>query len=132
MNELYNQNIDSTSFAYRDLLSVDRWESFTPSFTSLTVVGATSYTGRYRIVGKMMQFQVVFSAATSIASSAGTTYMSLPVAAQGAGAGMAVMTNDTTKVAVGTCHVDVTNSRCYLPAQAASGNTFNLAGWYEV
>lgn len=100
-------------------------------FGSLTVVGATSYSGRYRIVGRQLFFEVQFSAATSIASVAGTDYLTLPVAAKGL-AGHAVMSNDTTNVAVGNCHLDVATSRCYLPAQAASGNTFNLAGWYEI
>jgi hypothetical protein len=131
MNELYNKSIDSTSFAYRDLMSVDRWETFTPSFPVLTLVGAPSYVGRYRIVGRQLQFQVLFAAATSIASVAGTSYMSLPIGANGL-SGIANMTNDTTKVAVGVCHIDVTNSRCYLPAQAASGNIFALCGSYEI
>jgi hypothetical protein len=131
MNELYNKSIDSTSFAFRDLMSVDRWESFTPAFTSLTVVGTPSYTGRYRIVGRQLQFQVELVSTTSIASSAGTTYMALPISAVGL-AGLAAMTNGTTAVAVGLCHIDVDNSRCYLPAQSASGNTFNICGSYEI
>ena len=40
--------------------------------------------------------------------------------------------NLTTNVSVGTGVIDATNSRCYLPSQSASGNTFSLAGWYEV
>ena len=123
--------VDEKSFAYRDLKSQDVWQSFTPVFGSLTVVGATSYTGRYRIVGRSVQFQVQFSAATSIASAAGTDYLTLPITAKGI-SGMAVMTNDTTNVAVGLCHLDVATSRCYLPAQAASGNIFKLCGWYEI
>ena len=123
--------VDEKSFAYRDLKSQDVWQSFTPVFGSLTVVGATSYTGRYRIVGRSVQFQVQFSAATSIASAAGTDYLTLPITAKGL-SGMAVMTNDTTNVAVGVCHLDVATSRCYLPAQVASGNTFKLCGWYEI
>lgn len=123
--------VDEKSFAYRDLKSQDVWQSFTPVFGSLTVVGATSYTGRYRIVGRSVQFQVQFSAATSIASAAGTDYLTLPITAKGI-SGMAVMTNDTTNVAVGVCHLDVATSRCYLPAQVASGNTFKLCGWYEI
>ena len=122
---------DTTSFAYRDILGQDRWESFTPVFGSLTVVGATTYTGRYRIVGRSLQFQVTFLAATSIASVAGTDYLTLPIAAKGL-AGMAVMTNDTTNIAVGLCHIDVSTSRAYLPAQVASGNTFTLCGSYEI
>ena len=123
--------LDETGFAYRDLLGQDKWNAFAPVFGSLTVVGATTYTGRYRVVGRSLQFQVSFSAATSIASVAGTDYLTLPVAAKGL-AGIATMTNDTSNVAVGVCHIDVTTSRCYLPAQVASGNTFLLCGSYEI
>lgn len=130
MNELQNKTIDTTSFAYRDLLSVDRWESFTPTF-SLTVVDTPTYTGRFRIQGRQCEFQVKIVPGTSIASTAGTSYMNLPVPANGI-AGMAAMTNATTGIAVGLCHIDVSNSRCYLPAQTASGNAFQLAGWYEI
>lgn len=122
--------IDKTSFAYRDLLSVDKWESFTPVFGSLTVVGTPSYTGRLRKSGKLFQLQVKFSATTSIASTAGTDYLTSPVTIAGL-TGMGVMTNDTTNIAVGLCHVDVTTSRIYLPTQAASGNTFNLFAEFE-
>ena len=123
--------VDEKSFAYRDIKGQDVWVKFTPVFGSLTVVGATSYSGRYRIVGRKLEFQVQFSAATSIASTAGTDYLTLPATAKGL-SGMAVMTNDTTNVAVGICHIDVATSRCYLPAQAASGNIFKLCGWYEI
>ena len=122
---------DESSFAYRDLLDMDVWTSFTPVFGSLTVVGATSYSGRLRIVGRQCFLQVQFSAATSIASVAGTDYLTSPIAMQGL-AGAAVMTNDSSNVAVGNCHVDVATSRIYLPAQVASGSVFTIAGWVEV
>lgn len=131
MNELDDKDLAKQSFAYMDLLGQDRWSEWTPVFGSLTVVGATSYSGRFRLVGKSCQFQVKFSAATSIASTAGTDYLNLPVSAKGL-TGISVMTNQTTNIAVGNCHIDVTNSRCYLPTQAASGNVFNLFGEYEV
>lgn len=131
MNQLDDMQLDDTSFAMRDILGQDRWTAWTVVFGSLTVVGATTYVGRYRIVGRQCFFQVKFSAATSIASVAGTDYLTLPFTAMGL-TGSAVMTNDTTNVAVGNCHIDVATSRCYLPAQVASGNTFNLAGWFEV
>ena len=126
-----DKQIDQKAFAYLDLLSLDRWESFTPVFGSLTVIGATTYTGRYRIIGRSVQFQVQFSAATSIASVAGTDYLTLPIAAKGL-SGMATMTNDTTNVAVGVCHIDTATSRCYLPTQTASANVFHLAGSFEL
>lgn len=131
MNQFDSVIVDIKSHAYCDLVGQDRWTAFTPVFGSLTVVGAPAYTGRLRIVGKQCQFQVQFSAATSIASVAGTDYLTLPIAAKGL-AGIATMTNDTTNVAVGNCHIDVATSRCYLPAQVASGNVFMLAGWFEI
>ena len=132
MNELDDKILSKVGFAYRDMLGQDRWEiTWTPVFGSLTVVGATSYSGRFRIVGRECQFQVKFSAATSVASVAGTDYLTLPITTTGL-AGEAVMTNQTTNIAVGVCHIDVTNSRCYLPTLVASANVFNLAGWFEV
>jgi hypothetical protein len=130
LNELYNKNIDTTSFAYRDLMSVDRWESFTPTF-SLTAVGTPTYTGRYRVQGRKAEFQVKIVPETSIATTAGTSYMDLPIPANGIG-GMATMTNATTNIAVGVVHIDVSNSRAYLPSQAASGSTFHVNGWFEI
>lgn len=131
MNELDDLRLDDASFSYNDLLGKSKWTPFTPVFTSLTVVGATTYTARYRVVGKSCQFQVKLLAATSIASVAGTTYMALPFTAMGL-TGILVMTNLTTNIAVGLGHIDVTNSRAYLPTQTASGNTFNLFGEFEV
>ena len=131
MNDLDNINLRKQSFSYLDIIGQDKWESFTPVFGSLTVVGATTYSGRYRFVGRKVEFQVSFSAATSIASTAGTDYLNLPITASGL-SGFGVMTNDTTNIAVGLCHLDTATSRCYLPTQLASGNTFNLYGSYEV
>ena len=122
---------DESSFAYRDLLDQDVWNTFTPVFGSLTVVGATSYSGRFRFVGRQCYGQVKFSAATSIASVAGTDYLTLPVTANGL-TGMGVMSNDTSNVAVGVCHLDVATSRLYLPAQVASASVFNLFWTCEV
>ena len=130
MNDFDGLQIDRRSFAYRDLLSLDQWDTFTVS-ASITVVGTPTYSGRYRIVGKQVFFQISAVATTSIATTAGTSYFALPIAAKEIG-GMATMTNDTTNVAVGVCHVDVATSRVYPPTQGASANTFNVAGWYEI
>ncbi len=130
MNLLDDLTLDTQSFAYNDMLGQDRWFPFTPVF-SLTVVGTPTYVGRYRIVGATMEFQVSAVATTSIASTAGTHYLTLPRTAKGIG-GVATMTNNTTNIAVGVCHVDVANSRCYLPTQAASADTFTIAGWFEI
>ena len=131
MNGLDDIPIEQESFAFLNLQGRDRWDTFTPAFGSLTVVGATSYSGRYRMVGRKCEFQVQFSAATSIASVAGTDYLTLPFTAVGL-SGIATMTNNTSNVAVGVCHIDVPTSRCYLPTQVASANVFTLAGSFEV
>ena len=131
MNEIDDLILDPKSFSHRDIQGRDRWDTFTPVFGSLTVVGATSYSGRIRIVGRQCHIQVQFSAATSIASTAGTDYLTLPITASGL-TGFGVMTNDTTNIAVGTCHLDVSTSRLYLPTQVASGNVFNLYAQYEI
>ena len=124
--------VDQTSFAWRDLLGVDQWDSFTVS-ASLTVVGTPTYVGRYRIVGKQCFFEISAVSSTSIASTAGTHYFALPIAAKGV-AGFATMTDNTAKAAAGTgvCHIDIATSRCYVPTQAASANTFLVAGNYEI
>ena len=131
MNELDDVALAKDSFSWRDLVSQDAWSTFTPVFGSLTVIGATSYSGRYRFVGRKCEFQVKFSAATSIASVAGTDFLTSPFTMTGL-TGMAIMSNDTSNVAVGLCHVDVATSRIYLPGQVASGNVFNIAGWFEI
>lgn len=131
MSQFDEKFIDQKSFSYNDLLGQDSWTKFVPIFGSLTVVGATNYSGRFKVIGKQLFFQVSFSAATSIASVAGTSYFTLPISAKGL-SGLATMTNDTTNVAVGLCHVDADTSRVYLPTQTASGNTFLLSGWVEI
>ena len=131
MNGLDDLLISQESFSYRDIQGRDKWQTFIPVFGSLTVVGATNYSGRYRIIGRKCEFQVQFSAATSVASIAGTDYLTLPFSALGL-SGIAMMSNDTTNIAVGLCHIDVATSRCYLPTQTASGNVFNLCGSFEV
>jgi hypothetical protein len=94
-------------------------------------VGTAVYTGRQRVVGKQCFFQVKVVPDTSVATTAGTSYITLPITAAGLG-GVATMTNDTTNIAVGTCHIDVANSRVYPPSQVASADTFMVAGWYEI
>jgi hypothetical protein len=130
-NAFDSVQVAQQSFAYADLTGTDKWSTWTPVFGSLTVIGATAYSGRLRIAGRLVEFQVQFSAATSIASVAGTDYLTLPLTAKGL-SGIAVMTNDTSNAAVGVCHLDVATSRCYLPTQVASGNVFNLCGSYEI
>lgn len=132
MNVFDDVQVNEAGFANRDLRGIDRWDPYTVT-ASLTLVGTPTYVGRYRFVGKQCFFQDSIVSSTSIASTAGTHYITLPTAAKGLG-GQATMTNATTKIAVGDCHIDtsVTPARAYLPTQAASGSTFIVAGWYEI
>ena len=131
INQLDGFELFTQGFAFRDIIGQDRWTAFTPVFTSLTVVGATTYFGRWRPLGRETEFQVKLSAATSIASVAGTTYMDLPVIPAKGLAGTGDMQNITTKVSAGNCVVDIDNSRIYLPTQPASNNVFVITGKYE-
>lgn len=131
MNDLAEIEVDKQAFSYLNLQGRDQWLTFAPVFGSLTVVGTPNYSGRYRFVGRQCQFQVRFSAGTSIASVAGTDYLTLPFTAAGL-SGIAVMSDDTTNILVGGCHIDVSTSRCYLPTRTASSDVFNICGSFEV
>ena len=129
MNEFDEKIIQKQSFAYFDLLGQDKWTAWTPTYlfttnTSLTV------SGRFKVVGRQCFFQVQ-STGTSLATTAGTDYIDLPIAAKGYG-GEVLMFNSTTNISVGAGGISVTNSRAMLPTQGASGNNFIFTGWYEV
>lgn len=110
--------------------SPDAWETWTPSFTNLTNVGSPTITGRWlRDVGRVY-VQVKIVPGTTSASTAGSTYFALPVPAAGL-AGDGSMQDSTTQISIGDCVIDVANSRCYTPTQAATGDTMLIAGWYE-
>lgn len=126
------QRLALSSFAYRDIIGQDRWETtWTPTRTSWTDVGTPTVTARYRVVGRQGFVQISVVPGTTVATTAGTSYVNLPIPAAGI-SGLFAMTNRTTNVAVGLCSVDMTNSRVYVPTQGATGNTLEIAGWYEV
>lgn len=129
MNKFDDVPISEQSFAYLDLTGQDKWTEWAVSYSFATATDLV-VVGRFKVVGKMCFWQIR-SSGTSLATTAGTSYITLPVAAKGYG-GMGTMTNDTTNVAVGVCHIDTATSRCYLPSQTASGNTFTIAGWFEI
>ena len=113
--------------------SFTAWTSFTPSRTGWTDVGTPTVTGRYLQAGNLCFFQVKIVPATTTATTAGTSYIALPLTAGASGmGGDGSMENITTLIAVGACAFDVTNSRVYVPTQAATGNSLSVAGWFEV
>lgn len=108
------------------------WNTWVPTRTGWTDVGSPTVTARYSQIGKTIFFSVKVVPATSVATVAGTSYISLPVAMAGSTiGGDGSMENITSLVAVGNCVFDAANSRCYVPAQIASGNSFTINGWYE-
>lgn len=109
------------------------WASFTPTLTGWTDVGSPTITGRYCRVRNVVFFQIKVVPGTTTATTAGTSYTSLPVAMGASGfTGDGSMENASTFIGIGICVFDVANSRCYVPTQAATGNTLEIAGWYEV
>ena len=127
-NDLDDISLDKNSFAYRDILGQDAWATWTVTYSFATATGLTVL-GRYRIVGRMCYAQVQ-SSGTSIATTAGASYIALPVPAKGYG-GQVIMFNSTTNIAVGVGGIDVANSRAHLPTQGASANTFVFSFNYE-
>lgn len=131
MNAFDDATLDMTAFSWRDLFGLDKWETWTPVRTSWTDVGTIVVTAKYNVRGRICHFSIKVVPGTSIATTAGTSYVSLPIPAKGLG-GIATMVNRTANTAVGVCVIDETNSRVYPPAQVASGNTFYLNGSYEI
>jgi hypothetical protein len=83
------------------------------------------------VQGNSVEFQVQYSASTSIASTAGTTYFDLPIAPKGI-SGYASNQNATTNTAANNCVIDVANARCYIPTIAATADVYKLFGKYEI
>ena len=130
VNELFGA-LRRYSFSWLNLIGQDGWTLYTPTRTGWTDVGSPTVTARYRHVGKKCEFQISVVPGTTCATVAGTSYVTLPMTASGI-AGSATMADTTALTAVGTCVIDIANSRCYVPAQVATGDTLTIAGWFEV
>lgn len=129
MNIFDDKQVAEESFSFLDLLGQDKWTAWTVVYsfataTSLTVVG------RFKLVGRQCFWQVK-SSGTSLATIAGTSTITMPVAPAGYG-GSGQMSNITSNIAVGTGPVAVADGKFYPPTQGASGNTFLFSGNYEV
>ena len=132
MNAFDDLDIASESWAFKELQGQDRWETtWTPTRTGWTDVGAITVLARFRVVGRSCEFQIKVTPATSIATTAGTSYFNLPVAATGY-AGIVTMFNLTSNIAVGTGGIDAVNSRAYVPSQAANAGPFAFYGRFEI
>lgn len=124
-------SVNPDSFAYRDLAGQDKWTAWTPTRTGWTDVGTPTVVASYRVVGAQCFIQMRVTPATTVATTAGTSYITLPIRAKGL-CGSGTMTNLTTNVAIGLCVVDVTNNRLYVPSNAASGDVLAVACDYQI
>lgn len=120
------------SFSFRDLIGQDRWSTWTP-VVSMTIVGSPTYSGRFRVVGRVCEFQVKFSCSggNTVACTAGTSYIALPIPAKGYG-GPVIAFDTSAKTAHGAGGIDVTNSRAYPAGWVASTVDVVVTGQYEV
>lgn len=129
MNGLDDLLLDQGSFSFEDIQGKDAWNTWSVSYSFATATSLT-VSGRYKVVGKICFWQVK-SSGTSIATTAGTSYITLPITAQGFG-GVGQMFNDTANTGVSGGGISVSDSRYYPPTQAASGDTFTFSGWHEI
>lgn len=113
--------------------NITAWTSWTPTRTGWTDVGSPTISARYCQIGNVIHFQVKVVPGVTTATTAGTSYISLPVS-MGANSlsGDGSFMDNTTFISIGPCVFNPANSRCYVPTQAATGDTLTIAGWYEV
>ncbi len=130
MNAFDEVQVAQQSFSYLDLTGRTKWNEWTPTRTGWTDVGTPTVLARFMRVGAMVMFQIRVVPDTSVATTAGTSYITLPITARGLG-GDGSMYNATALTGIGVCAFDVSNSRVYVPSQIATGNTVIVAGFYE-
>jgi hypothetical protein len=106
--------------------------TWTPVFTSLTVVGSPTITGRYTRHGRIVWYNIYITGAVGVtsASTAGTTYCTLPIPATQDDT--VSVTNGTTRLSVGGGYLDSTNDRLYPASWTATENKIIISGKYEV
>ena len=129
-----NEYYHLTNTAYTALQNSTQG-TWTPTFTNLVVVpgtGAASYDGRYSRIGRTIFYKIKISCTgtATTASTAGTTYCTLPVAASEDDT--VTVSNKTTLLGIGVGFLDATNDRCYPTTWGATGNTIIISGKYEV
>ena len=129
-----NEYYHLTNTAYTALQNSTQG-TWTPTFTNLTVVpgtGAASYDGKYSRIGRTIFYKIKISCTgtATTASTAGTTYCTLPVAASEDDT--VTVSNKTTLLGIGVGFLDATNDRCYPTTWGATGNTIIISGKYEV
>ena len=114
-----------------DVISRTAWTPFTAVRTGWTDVGAPTVTARYSQVKNVCYVQVKIVPDTSVATTAGASYIDLPLPAFGF-TGTGGMSDLTTFIGIGDCVVDAATSRVYVPTQIATADTLAIACWFEV
>lgn len=109
----------ATQISQTDANTIDDYEegSWTPTFTNLTVVGDLTATGKYIKVGKKVYAEMRISSTTTTASTAGTTFSTLPIPQSTNSTCAAV--NYSTKASYGVGAVGLGDDRCYTPTWPA-------------
>lgn len=107
---------------------------WTPTWTSLTVVGAPTYAGRYTRIGDLVFWQVLITAggANTTASTAGVTGINnLPFTI--AHTNNLSVSNANTGIAIGDGHIGgVGTQNANTPTWAATNANITISGWYEI
>lgn len=113
---------------FNSIFTGDTGTAWNPTFTSLTISGTPTVTGRYYQLGVLVYFKVKIVPATSTTSTAGTTYIdNFPLTMNGDGICFAVSgllgTNS------GMC--DQASNRIYVPSWSAVTVPLTVIGIVE-
>jgi len=108
----------------------DRGNSWTPTFTSLTITGTPTITGRYyRISQSLCYFNVTITPATDTSATAGTTYVdNFPLTATANGICFAVSGNLGTNAGM----VVSSNNRIYVPSWTTVTVPLTVIGMVQI
>lgn len=114
---------------FNQLFVGDEGAAWTPTFTSLTITGTPTITGRYyKISDRLTYFRVTIVPATNTSSVAGTTYVNnFPLTMTGDGACAAV--SGLLGGTLGMC--DMASNRIYTPAWSAVTVSLSIVGIVE-
>ena len=107
-------------------------DTWTPTWTNLTIVGAPTYSGTYVRIGRIVFFNVIISAggANTTASTAGTTRINnLPLTAQQNGILAAA---NGSIVSYGNGLVSGGSTNAFTPTWAATNASVTISGFYFI
>jgi hypothetical protein len=103
--------------------------TWTPALNGYTVVGATTLSGAYTLIGNMVFWSFTISAATSLASTAGTSYVSGFSFAPAVGGAFSINNNAAEGFVSGLCNG---TPIMLTPTWAASAWTFYGSGQFRL